>query len=345
VAASSGHADSGLAVRGLRPVVDGLAALGHDPAPILAAAGLADADWDDPDAHVPTAAAFTMWQHAVERTGDADVGLHVALAAPLSAFDVSAYVMLASPTVGAGYERLSRYQRLIHSATRILIEPCAGERTAIRHVLPGGLAVPRQSAEFLLAIWLRGGRTAASSDWRPAAVRFAHAAPPSTSELERFFGVEPDFAAGENALVVDAALLATPCVRADPALLAILDRHVADLLQRLPQGASLADRVRSVVAAELRGGAAPTQEIVATRVRRSVRSLQRGLAAEGASLSAILDAVRHELALRHLAERRLSIAEVAFLLGYEELSSFYRAFRRWTGTTPGDFRAQRSTRS
>ncbi len=82
-------------------------------------------------------------------------------------------------------------------------------------------------------------------------------------------------------------------------------------------------------------------ERLAARLKTSVRTLNRALAAEGLSYRKLVDQLRQELACRHLADDRVSIAEVAFLLGFSELSAFYRAFKRWTGYTPADFRASR----
>ena len=146
------------------------------------------------------------------------------------------------------------------------------------------------------------------------------------------------FSTGENALVLPTILLDTPCAKADPGLLAILDRHAAELLARIPSPNSLADRVRSILIRELRGGD-PSASLVAARLKMSVRTLHRGLLTEGMRFGEIFDQLRHELAIRHLRDRRIALAEVAFLLGFSELSSFYRAFKRWTKTTPADYRA------
>lgn len=330
-------AAASLGVRGLRPVASGLCTLGHDPAPLLQAAGVDAEVLADPDARVPAAAVMRLLADAAEALGDASLGQHLAEHAELASFDIHAYAMLSSPTFGAACERLCRYQRLIHDSTRVELE-LDGERATLRHVLPGALPIPRHSAEFVLAAWLRIGRLATGHEWSPLEVRLAHRAPADTGELSRFFRAPIRFAAGENALTFSAQLLEAPCVDADPGLLAVLDRHAADLLGRVAPTHSLADRVRAVLAQSL-CDAAPRAAAVAARLRMSVRTLHRGLAAEDTTYSAVLDQARHDLARRHLADRHLAIAEVAFLLGFAELSSFYRAFRRWTGTTPAAYRA------
>ena len=327
-----------LTVRALRPLVTAFRSLGHDPAPILRAIGVDDATLGEPDALVPMRAGVEFLRRAVERTGDELLGLHLAERAEPGSFDVHFYAMLSSATLGAAYERLCRYQRLVHETSRVELA-IEGEQSILRHVLPGGLAAPRQTAEFLLACWVRIGRLITDADWTPWEVRFAHPAPPDSSELQRFFRAPVHFARGENALVLPLALLDTPCVRADPALVAVLDRYAADRLLRAPEGASFADRARAVIVEELQGRE-PTAARVALRLKTSVRTLNRLLADEGTSHRKMLDSVRQELATRHLARNELSIAEIAFLLGFSELASFHRAFKRWTGATPRTFREQ-----
>jgi AraC-like DNA-binding protein len=200
------------------------------------------------------------------------------------------------------------------------------------------MAAPRQTAELLLAAWVRAGRVATRTMWRPDEVRFAHLSPRDSRDHERFFGVPMRFAAGENALVLPAALLDLPCHRTDPSLLSLLDGYAADRLVVL-RPTTFADRARTALSEELRVGKVTAQGL-AVRLKVSVRTLHRSLADEGTSYRRILDQLRFDLAKRHLSDDRLSVAEVAFLVGFSEISAFHRAFKRWTGRTPVTFRAE-----
>jgi AraC-like DNA-binding protein len=262
--------------------------------------------------------------------------LHLAQSAELGSVDVLFYIIVSSPTLGAGYARLSQYQKLINDSTAVDLMT-DGETATLRHRMPGGLVVPRQSAEFIVAAWLRVGRAATDVEWAPLEVRFAHPSPPDTADHASFFRAPLRFSMGENALVFSKALLDLPCSRSDPALLSVLDRYASDLLDHSPRGGSFADRARAALAEEMRGGE-PRAVKVAARLKMSVRSLNRLLAGEGTTYRELLDQIRKELAARHIAGNRISIAEVAFLLGFSELSAFYRAFHRWTGQTPAEFR-------
>jgi AraC-like DNA-binding protein len=325
-----------LTVRAIRPLISGLRRLGHDPAGIFQAIGIDDRSLTDPDGRVPVSVATALFTRGVEQTGDANLGLHLAEQAELSAFDVHFYAMASSPTLGAAFERLCRYQRLIHETSRVDLE-IDGERAALRHQLAGGRTAPRQTAEFLLTAWVRAGRVVTGMDWNPLEVRFAHPAPDDVRDHVRVFGCPLHFTMGENALILPASLLHAPCVRADAGLIAVLDRYAVDRLEDAPRTTSVADRVRTLLREELRGGE-PTAVHMAARLKMSVRTLNRALAAEGTSHRELLDALRRDLAARFLKSRDASIAEVGFLLGFSELSSFHRAFKRWTGRTPAEFR-------
>jgi AraC-like DNA-binding protein len=317
--------------------MSGLMTLGYDPAPFLHTQGIDSDMLRDPDATVPMSACVGLLADGVQATGDDNLGLHVAEHAELGSFDVHFYAMVSSPTLGAAFERVCRYQRLIHETSEVRLEK-SGDRAVLSHRLPGGLAAPRQTAELLLAAWVRAGRVATRMMWSPAEVRFAHRAPRDSREHERFFGAPLRFATGENALVLPAALLDMPCRCTDPSLLSLLDRYAADRLGG-PHAATFADRARAALSEELHAGHV-TADGLAARLRVSVRTLHRFLAAEGTSYRRLLDQLRLDIAERHLMDDRMSVAEVAFLVGFSEISAFHRAFKRWTGRTPVTFRCE-----
>ncbi len=324
-----------LTVRALRPLLSGLEAMGHDPAVFLNRIGIRRLPLDDPDAQVPMRLAVGLLARACADIGDENLGLHLAQRAALTSVDVHFYAMASSRSLGAAYERLCRYQRLINDTSLVELS-CRHGRAILRHRLPNGVA-PRQSAEFILASWVRAGRVVTGVDWRPAEVRFAHPAPVAPREHREFFGAPVLFATGENAIEFDEVLMDLPCVRSDAALVEVLDRFAGDRLNRMPTGESLAARVRAWLEMEFRGGE-PTANQCARFLRMSVRTLNRQLAAEQTTFRDVADRLRHELAAQYLTGRDVAIAEIAFLLGFSELSSFHRAFKRWTGATPAQYR-------
>ena len=326
-----------MTVRALRPLISGFLTLGYDPLPFLQAQGIDSEMLHEPDATVPMSACVGLLADAVRATGDDNLGLHVAEHAELGSFDVHFYAMVSSPTLGAAFERVCRYQRLIHETSQVRLET-SGDRAVLSHRLAGGMAAPRQTAELLLGSWVRAGRVATRTRWSPAEVRFAHREPDDTRQHERFFGAPLRFATGENALVLPVALLDLPCRRTDLSLLSLLDGYAADRLGK-PRAATFADRARAALTEELQADNM-TAPRLAARLDVSVRTLHRTLAAEGTSYRRLLDQLRLDIAERHLADDRVSVTEVAFMAGFSELSAFYRAFKRWTGRTPAAFRAE-----
>ena len=330
-----------ITVRAVQPLVAALDARGCSGRDLLLASGIDPALLDDVDGTLPQRAVMRFWQCAEEHTRDNDIGLHVAEAAPLDSLEVHCYALTASANLRDAFERACRYQRLIHETTRLELVEVAGQ-TVLQHALPDGQAVPRQPAEFLAALWVRIGRLMAGDAWSPRWVRFAHAAPSSLDEHERVFGCRPRFLAGATAIGIDAQSLDRPNQQANPVLVRMLDRYAQALIERMPVRDQLSARVRGWLSAQLAGAEASAAG-AARAMHVSVRSLHRILRVEGTSYRDLLDHLRHDRATALLSNPRYSVAEVAFLLGFAELSSFYRAFKRWTGQTPVDFR--RATRS
>lgn len=311
--------------------------LGHDPTPHLAAAQIDSALLKDPDARVPATAVLEFWTRALETTGDENLGFHLAQHAEIGSFDVLFYLLATSPTLGSAYARMSRSQRLIHDSNIVELTT-EGTRAVLRHRRPTGLPIARHSAEFVITTWVRAGRIVTNTHWSPVEVRFAHSRPFHFKEYSGYFKSPVRFSTGENAVVFSLSLLETPCAASDPVLLGVLDRYVADRVSHSPSAPnSSVDRVRSAILDELRSAAA-TATGVAKKLKVSARTLNRILSDEGTTYRGLIDQVRRELATEYLRDRRISIGETAFQLGFSELSAFYRAFHRWTGHTPAEFR-------
>src|SRR5262245_36908442 len=133
--------------------------VGYDPVPFLRAQGIDRDTLLEHDAMVPMSACVALLAEAVRTTGDDNLGLHIAEQVELGSFDVHFYAMVSSPTLGAAFERVCRYQRLIHETSRVQLET-SGDHAVLSHRLPDAGPAPRQTAELLLASWVRAGRTA-----------------------------------------------------------------------------------------------------------------------------------------------------------------------------------------
>ncbi len=325
-----------ITVRAVQPMVAGLEALGHPADAILAEAGIDRARLKDVDGRIPHRAMMLFWQCAERQCSDTNLGLHLAEAAPIRSFEVHAYALLSSPTLRDAYLRACRYQRLIHEATDLILEQGADEGI-LRHSLPGGRPAPRQPAEALAALWVRFGRLVTGNEWVPKHICFAHPQPADTSEHQRIFRAPLHFSDIGTALHVANATLDSPNPRADLGLIGVLDHYAESLLANAPRRSTLSERVRSYLLENLSSGA-PTAATTAKALGMSVRSLNRSLQVEDSNYREVLEQLRRERANSLLADPRCHIGEVGFLLGFSELSSFYRAFKRWTGQTPVEYR-------
>ena len=324
-------------------VLHAVAARGGDTSALTAAVGFDPTLATDPDARMPLAMEEALYETAARQLGDDAFGIHAAELLPPGAFDVLDYAVRTAPNLRGALDRLVRYNRLVHDAAEFRLVP-RGEVMRVEHGYRYGSAVQsRHSAEFTLAAVVLLGRQISEVHFVPRAVEFRHAAPSSSSsfalaELRRVFGIEPTFAAATNALELDRSVLDRPLPKADLRLSKVVERHAESLLAaHVDPAITIVERVRRVLVGAI-GESATTLAAIAERLKMSERTLQRKLADEGASFDAILDDVRKELALRYLADRKLAIAEVAFLLGYSEPSPFHRAFKRWTGKTPSEAR-------
>lgn len=308
----------------------------------LAAAGLSEAELADPDRLLELDAVLALSRAAAELMGDDCLGLHVGERWDLSGLGVLGYAVLNAPTVGTGLRNLDRYGRSHLQGGRIVLTVAEDETRLVYELEGADRELARQHVESAAVAGLRIAQRLGGADWRPRCVTFGHRRPRDAAEHERIFGCPVRFGGHDYALLAfDVARLERPVAGADRRLLPIVEQHLDKLLSGSAKAALVHD-VRGALAEMLCDGS-PSIRVVAKRLGMSVRTLQRRLDEHGVVFRALVQETRRELAERYLAERSANLTEVAFLLGYSELSSFDRAFRRWTGSTP--VAARRSLRA
>ena len=173
-----------------------------------------------------------------------------------------------------------------------------------------------------------------------AFVSFTHR-PEDVVEMQRVLGCPVRGGETWNGLALSRSAWQLPMRRRDPVLRGVLERHAKEIIACLPAGDNVILETRRVIMSRIPQGETEMQS-VARCLATSARSLQRRLSAAGTSYQELLDSTRCEAATRYLHDRGLSVGEVAYLLGYSEPSAFHRAFKRWNGITPQEFRHQRS---
>jgi AraC-like DNA-binding protein len=325
----------------LRLLASGAHTHGFDIDAVLRDVGIDPVVLGDYDARVPADKGMAAWVEAARRSGDPLFGLHIGDESPLYVFDVIDYAVAASPTLGEGLERVRRYMRLITDVGEVSIAT-EGDVARVTRQLPQHPASMHMGDSFLSFVVGRG-RVNTGVDWVPREVRFQHAAPADIGDYERFFRSPLRFERREYEVELDRALLALPMKGADSGLAKLLDRYAGEILARTPVGDRFVDSLRRCVTESLKH-ADPSLRTVAHKLHVSPRTLQRRLHLEGTSFNVVLDGVRREMAERYLEEQKLSITEIAFLLGFHDVSSFHRAFKRWSSQTPSEFRRRIASR-
>jgi AraC-like DNA-binding protein len=318
-------------------IVAGAAQRGVQPNQLLAQAGLRAEQLTNPDGRLPRESEVRLWEAAVRLSQDTDLGLHMAAQLNVGILGGLGFAVRSSATLGEAYERVARYLSLVNQDIELQIVRLTDGLVALRHVPPTTLHPPRQAIECFMALLYRVGQLGIGSAFAVSALHLRHAKVLDITAHQQLFGVSPRFAAEHDELILPRPLLAARQREAEPELGTILDRHLQDMLRQLPPKAGFLDQVRAALLAELKRGELSVTAL-AQRLHMSPRSLQRRLQQEQTTIKDLFTTLRHELAVRHLRERQESIAEIAFLLGFSEPSTFHRAFKRWTGMTPAQFR-------
>ncbi|MFL5318923.1 MAG: AraC family transcriptional regulator [Myxococcaceae bacterium] len=280
---------------------------------------------------------YGLWAAAMERTHDAAFPLRVAQSTGIETYEIFGFAMMTSGSFREGLENAARYLGIWTDVASWELHVAKG--LAELRLVPAELRHPgsRFAAECAIAEVVHTSRNYLGVKWKPEEVRFPWRKPGDVQHLVRFFDAPVKFERPFAALVFDEQLLSLPPVKADPAMARFFKGHADALLDRAPKDAGAATEVRRFVASALQSGT-PTLADAAKKLATSTRTLRRRLAEEGHTFAELLQQTRCALAKQHLAERKLSVSEIAFVLGFSDASAFHRSFRRSTGMTPAAFR-------
>jgi AraC-like DNA-binding protein len=288
----------------------------------------------DIDARVPHTRIVRTWDSLVEKSGDPHLGLFAAElhdAAPIEIVDMA---LSLAPTLRELLATFERFQSLFHEANDFAHRIEGDASIGVHRFLPG-VSRCRSLEEFILATWARKGRRVLGPTFVVTEVRLRDPAPKSVEPFRSHFGdARLCFSANEDALVMPTAQLDMPLAGASDSARRALEQH---LEQSLATRNDLVGRAKKALSTLLANGKADAESL-AQKLAMSTRSLQRKLADHGTSFTDLLDEARRELSMSHLSKPEVSVTEVAFILGFSDLSAFSRAFRRWTGKSPIEYR-------
>jgi AraC-like DNA-binding protein len=309
-----------------------------DPDPLLCKACLSLSQLQDRDARLDAASQIAFLNLVAEALPDELLGFHLAEAFDLREADLLYFVLASSATLGEALARAERYSTITNEGVRLQYREHSDLRVRYSNV---GVArhTDRHQVEFWTRALVRICQALTGTTIRPIRVTFAHPRCGASSELEAFFGCEVAFASEHDDVVFARGASQLRLVNADPYLNELLVRSCEEALSHQAHlASSIRVRVENTLAPLLPHGKVYASE-VAKALGMSERTLARRLAAEDLTFLAVLEDMRKALALHYLADVSLSISRIAWLLGYQEVSGFTHAFRRWTGQAPTQIRA------
>ena len=311
-----------------------------DVSDLFAKAGVDLSRANDPTARVSAQAMQSLWRLALEETGDECLGLSVAEHMQPAAMHGLGFAWLASNTLYDALKRLERYQRALSTAASFSLQEAGQEVGLVIEARMTEVEVAHATLDMGLAVFLRMCRLSYNRKFRPKRVSMGRPRPDCSHRMEVFFNAPIEYGAAQNALWFERELLMQPLPNANPALARANDQVVIEYLDRFDRSL-VAMQVRARLIEMLPAGQ-PTQGDIAVALNMSLRNLQRKLQVEGTNYRTLLDETRRELAIQYIRETHRPIGEIAWLLGFAETSNFTRAFRRWTGVSPNEYRRQTS---
>jgi AraC-like DNA-binding protein len=287
------------------------------------------------DARMPVETAYALLKGAVELTGDADLGLKAGRIFDFGDGGALIYAASSASTLRAAIEVVGRSMALLTDATRYHLS-IEGTRAVVR--LENSVELPRAAADFQLSALRTHHRRTHSIDLPSLEWCLRHDQPASLEEYERTFGETPlRFSADYVGFSFEARYLDIPLRTADARLHPLVLQQIEAALADVPRRDAVSGGVRKAIVRDLASAQLSVGQ-VAQELRMSRRTLARRLQEEGTSFSELVDDTRRRLAQHHLAKSTTSVTQIALLLGFSEVATFYRAFRRWTQTTPVEYR-------
>jgi AraC-like DNA-binding protein len=302
-----------------------LRSLGVDPPAVKA-----------PDARIPIETYLLIQEGAAEFTHDPYFGLHMGEFAEAGSWSIIGYLMMNCRTLGEAFEKSGRYSRIIGN----LIEASPHFRfNKVKFVFSTPPHAPEMSRHCFEAVFsgsVRMMRNLTGVKLNPVEIRFIYPAPESTTEYERIFCCPVFFEQKENSFTVDTSIGNIPILQANPVLLAQFENYAREFMAEIDRKDQNTRVVTELILSHMDDEKLSIGRI-AKEMSLSVRTLQSRLEEEGRVFSVLLQDIREGLAKKYLREN-YSVEEITYLLGFSEPSVFRKAFKKWSGLTPREYR-------
>lgn len=294
---------------------------------------------EEAEARLPVLEYHELWKQALEFTENPALGLELGAKPRNEEMGLVGHIFFNNATLGDALKQYERFYALVNEGMHIELKEM-GELVKLEYICDVEDAYCIQDMERTLAIAMHRAKEYISSSLSIEYVGFQHDQPDYYDKYLDIFSCPVKFNQPSTHLVFKKKYLDFKLPKRSSYLHLVLTRHIESMLKRFRPKASLTDKVKSLVEKKLAKDSVDAEHI-AERLHMSRNTLYRKLKQEGMSFHDLVDQVREKKALEYLNENKHSLSEIAFLLGFSELSAFSRAFKRWTGESPAKYSKQK----
>lgn len=323
----------------IRLIMSYASSSGIDSDKIYAKAGFDISSLEDTSARVSFFKFGALWLALKEESSDSDFGLHLGEKILTFPGHILFLILFNAPTLEDVLKKLCRYFNLLTDIHSPYLTKNRDLTELLLRYNVNGATLDRQSNETNLAGYTSVLRRMSDDKIRFEGVHFVHPRPKDISEHQRIFNAPLFFDQGENKLVFKTEYLGLPVITSNQSVLENLEKMAKELQSKIYNDGPLSEKVSQTIF-NMVGTEKTEMESIARKLAISPRNFQNHLKKEGVTFQQLLNHVRKEKAMYMLKNENYSISEIAFLLGYAEQSVFSRAFKRWAGLPPRDYRSQ-----
>ncbi|MEA3411505.1 MAG: AraC family transcriptional regulator [Pseudomonadota bacterium] len=310
---------------------------GCDPEIVFSQAGFDPAQFEDPDNEIPFVAGSRLLERCVTVTGCQHFGLLMGQRANASSLGIAGFMLRFAPDVRTALGDLERNLDL-HDTGGVPGLDTRGDVTLLGYAVhQSGAAAVDQIHDMSTAVACNIMRELCGADWNPTRVLLSRRAPNDPAPYERFFRATVRFDSERNAVVFPTRLLDQPLTSADPLLYRYFIEQANEL--RAHRSEDIVERLRRLLRKSLADRKFMTHYI-ASQLCMHERTLHRRLQEAGTTYRHELEDIRYAMARQMLADSAVPQSRIAVALGYASATAFGRAFKRWSGVTPSEWRAR-----
>jgi AraC-like DNA-binding protein len=311
-------------------------AMGIDDAVILENTQLGPAHLDGSATSINGRQFLQLIENVATQVTDTAFPVHYGVNMSVGTHGIMGYALLTSATARDAFNLALRYYKTVFSMMSIAEEP--GDEQ-VHFVFDVEAETPAQEAYMIEGIFsglLSVSRFLLGFSSLPCIMRYRISKPPHAGIYQQLFGVQPEFGCERNEIIIDRELLNIPLPANDPQTRKMAEAQCEKMLEAMEQFCSFPERIKKIL--KTNPAALPTLPEVADQLNMHPRTLGRRLSEYNTCFKELLEEVKSELAVQYLSDPNLLIDDIAFSLNYNDATSFYRAFKRWTGNSPSSYR-------